>query len=95
MIYIKRESEKLDYIFDFTNFLGYDVITAASISTVNVADGSLSYDLGLDPLVFSDTAVRQFVASGISGNDYTLTCTINTVGGRTKEMDMTLRIQGI
>ena len=87
MIFTKRINERLDYVFDFTNFLGDDAITNASVSV-------MPSGLYLDTMLFNDTAVRQFVTGGTDGTDYTLTGTITTAEGRIKELDIIVRVSG-
>lgn len=86
MIFTKRPLEVLDYDFDFTNFLGYDTITQAQVAVLPASG------LSLDTKLYNEKIVKQYVSGGSAGTDYTLTATITTAAGRTKEMDIVLRI---
>jgi hypothetical protein len=86
MIFTKRTSETLDYIFDFSGFLGDD--DSIIHAEVTVSPNTLT----LNNILFSAKAVKQYVSGGITDTDYTLTANIVTAMGRTKRMNMIIRV---
>jgi hypothetical protein len=85
MIFTKRIDEVLDYDFDFTNFLGTDEITTAAVRVTPAG-------LTLGQMLYNAYIVKQYVSGGTVDTDYTITAKITTSAGRTKEMDIVLRV---
>ncbi len=84
----KAPVDVLDYDFDFSRWLpaGDRIIGA----TTSIATGTAAT---VDHIDVGDTTARVWLAGGADGDSSTLTVTITTVGGRTKEVSASLRIR--
>jgi hypothetical protein len=85
----KQPSERLDYDFDFTDFLaqrGGDTISQASI----VSAPGINVDTSL---IVEGRYVKMFVSGGTAGQTYKATCLAETVGGRIAELEMQIRVK--
>lgn len=80
----KGVSETLDYIMDWSTWLGSDTISSSSWVVPNgLTTGTASN---------TTTTATQFVGGGQVGNDYVVTNTIVTAGGRTATRGFKLTI---
>lgn len=84
--YVKDPQAVLDYIFDWEPWLAGDEITG---STWTVPTGLTN--VGADTP--SVTTTRIFLSGGAVGENYTVTNTINTQGGRTDERSMEIKVR--
>jgi len=87
-IITKAPVDVLDYDFDFSRWLPADdriTNATAALSTGTTAT--------VDHIDVADTGARVWLAGGAEGDSATLTVTITTFGGRTKEVSASLRIR--
>lgn len=85
-ILTKRVNDVLDFDFDFTEWLldrGGDTITSFNISVSNLVKGSESQSNGV---------VKVFISGGSKDDLCSVVCRINTSGGRTKEVEVTIMV---
>lgn len=68
----------LDYVFDWSDWLGADTITGTP--TWAVPSG-----LTKDSQSNTTTTATAIISGGTAGDDYKIACKITTVGGRTDE----------
>lgn len=76
----KRQADVVDYDIDFTAWLekrGKDTISSYSVSAEQGSISTHTRKAGV---------VKAFVSGGEVGKEVKVVCTINTVGGRTKEV---------
>ena len=89
-IFEKQPADVLDYDFDFSDWLADrgDTITSQTVvsSDAGLTVGSVSMVAGV---------VKAFVSGGTSGTKYKLTCTVVTDGGRTKQVEITLKVKEV
>ena len=94
---LQDPGEKLDYTFDWTNFLAeggspQDTIDAASWSIDPINDGSPT-----EPAISSETIsgvyTSCFVNGMLEGDVYRLTCRATTAAGRIAEQSITIRCE--
>lgn len=87
----KQPVEVLDYLFDFSPWL---IDRADTINTfvVTAAPG-----LTIADVTQSAGVVRYFASGGLSGERYTVTCTIttNSVPPRTKQAEMVIVVKDV
>jgi hypothetical protein len=86
--YIKDPSARLDYSWDWADWLG-DVTDTIASATVTVPDGLTAVD---EPVV-SDAVITQRVSGGTVGETYKLVGQITTAGGLVDERSITLIIR--
>jgi hypothetical protein len=75
-LYIKDPAAKLDYMFDWTEFLGADTIQT---STWTIPSGLTSSG---ETILVGDLKTKIFLAGGTLGKRYEIQNKIVTVGGR-------------
>lgn len=75
--FVKDPSAVKDYVWDWTNDLGSDSITTATIEI------SPSGTMTASTPSVTSTTVTSFLTGGASGIKYSVTCRIVTNGGRT------------
>ncbi len=101
----KQPSEELDFDFEFAEWFTRTAPTdslpsdpTASTVTVSPTGGTGGLVLegpnhtGGDEKEHIDAYVKQWVSAGTSGVIYKVTCVINTTEGRTRELDMWIKV---
>lgn len=88
--YIKDPQATLDYEFDWAPWLGTDYITESNWDISPT--GSANIVVGSETIPTNKTT-RCFIEGGDVGDEYILTNTITTVGQRTDERSIKIRIQ--
>lgn len=73
--YLKTPSDVLDYMVDWSTWLGTDTISTSSWTVPAAMSVSLSSH--------TTTTTTVFLSGGADGNTYLISNTINTTGGRT------------
>lgn len=73
--YLKTPSDVLDYMVDWSTWLGADTISTSSWTVPAAMSVSLSSH--------TTTTTTVFLSGGADGNTYLISNTINTTGGRT------------
>lgn len=81
----KDPTSDLDYICDWSEWLGADTIESSTWQVPPELNNT-----GDD---FNTSVTTIWLGAGVAGNTYTLTNTIVTVGGRTVERDIKLKVQ--
>ncbi len=84
--FVKDPQAVLDYSFDWGPWLSSDTIS----SSVWVAETGITAQSGDS---FTDTTTTVFIADGTHGQNYLLKNTVVTVGGRTDERTVEIRIR--
>jgi len=86
--FTKQPADLLDYRFDCAQWLRdcSDEIAGYAVTASPVG-------LQVLQVLHKDSSVAAFVGGGENGKTYKLTCTITTVGGRTKEAEITVRVR--
>lgn len=79
----KDPQAKLDYEFDWSDWLSDSSSDTISSATVSVPSGIVK-----ESESFTTTTVTVWLSGGTAGEHYDVTCTINTAGGRTNERTM-------
>ena len=85
--FTKQPVEVQDYDIDFTDYLTALSDTAAS-PVVSVETG-----LTLMASNLTSGIVKVFVSGGVDGNQYKVSATITTAGGRVKQGDIVIRVK--
>lgn len=85
--FVKAPSSVLDFVVDWSGWLGTDTI---STSTWSVPAG-----ITKNSDIHDTTTASIWLASGTAGNDYKLTNTIVTVGGRTESRDLFITVRDL
>lgn len=83
----KSAIDVIDYDFDYSLWLskrGNDTINSFTVTAPS--------DLHIEQSVQLQNTIKTFIGGGISGKNYELSCTIQTVGGRTKQATVRLII---
>lgn len=85
--FTKQPVEVQDYDIDFTDYL-----TALSDTAVSHV---VSVETGLTLMASNLTSgiVKVFVSGGVDGNQYKVSATITTAGGRVKQGDIMIRVK--
>lgn len=87
--FYKQPVDVLDYDFDFSDWL------------TDRADTILSFTVTADTgLTVGDTStvdgvVKVFLSGGTSGQQYKVTCTVVTNGGRTKQAELAIKVKEV
>lgn len=84
--FVKDPEAILDYQWDWSAWLLTDTITGTP--TITVPTG-----LTLSVQTNTTTTVTAFISGGTVGTTYTVECKIVTVGGRTDERSITIKIE--
>lgn len=82
--FVKDPSAVLDYVWNWSSWLGVDTIAS---HTVTAATG-----LTVDSSAATTTAVTAWLSGGTAGQSYTVTCRIVTAAGRTDERSITIQV---
>lgn len=85
--FVKDPDATLDYSIDWEPWLDGDLISTSDW----VADAGLTIVNGSKS--FTNTVATVFVQGGTAGQNYNLTNTITTVGSRTDERTITIRVR--
>lgn len=85
--FTKQPVEVQDYDIDFTDYLAFHSDTAVS-HTVAVETG-----LTLEASSMTSGIVKAFVSGGTDGNQYKVSATITTDGGRVKQGDILVKVK--
>lgn len=85
--FTKQPVEVQDYDIDFTDYL-----TALSDTAVSHV---VSVETGLTLMASNLTSgiVKVFVSGGVDGNQYKVSATITTAGGRVKQGDIIIKVR--
>ena len=84
--YLKDPSAVLDYIFDWSAWLGADTITGTPVITVPTG-------ITLASQSNTPTTVTAWLSGGTAGTPYAVACKIVTVGARTDERTITVLVE--
>ncbi len=88
-IFHKDPDAVLDYVWDWTSWLGGDdSITAHTVTTPAVDDG-----VTIDSSTVDGGKVTVWLSGGTARQAYDVTCRIVTAGGRTDERTSRFRVQ--
>lgn len=85
--FVKDPDATLDYSYDWSPWLNGDEINSSNWTAeagITLVPASQS---------FTTTTTRVFVSGGTVGQNYTLTNTITTVGSRTDERSIEIRVR--
>lgn len=85
--FVKDPQATLDYAIDWTLWLDGDEINTSNWtaeSGITITPGSPD---------FTTTVASVYISGGVEGSDYTLKNTITTVGGRTDERTLLIKIR--
>ncbi|MCE9566366.1 MAG: hypothetical protein K8U57_30450 [Planctomycetes bacterium] len=84
--FLKDPGDRVDYLVDYTDWLGTDTITGTPSWTVPT---------GLTNYAVSNTTTGAtiWLTGGTHGNDYTVTCQVTTTGGRIKQQSFTIKVR--
>jgi hypothetical protein len=83
--FVKDSDAVLDYLWDWSAWLGDDTIAS---HTVTAATG-----ITLASSTATSTAVTAWLSGGTVGQSYAVTCRIVTAAGRTDERSSIIRVQ--
>lgn len=83
--FTKDPDDTLDYTFDWTNWLNGDQI--ASLTAIP------SPGITVNNTAFSSSSTTVWISGGTAGLPYSVTHRITTLGGRQKDLTMTLRVE--
>lgn len=87
--FTKQPSERLDFDFDYTEWLaarGNDSITDANV----VSEPGITVD---SSIIIDGNYVKVFTSGGTNGTKYKLTCLAETLGGRIAELEMVIHVK--
>lgn len=84
-VFVKDPEAVLDYLFDWSDWLVTDTITT---STMAAETG-----ITIDDDDNDDTTATVWLSGGTAGEDYRVTNTIVTMGGRTDERTIIARVR--
>lgn len=84
--YLKDPNASLDYVFDWSQWL-------AEGETIRSAVVTVPSDLTRVKVDTSATQVTAWLAGGIDGRDYTVSCAITTNQDRTDERSILVRVR--
>lgn len=85
MIFSHDPDATLDYIFDYEEWLGSDILATA---TFIVSEG-----LTLESESLTDKTAIAWISGGTIGKRYSMRCRITTAGGRTDDRTATLYVR--
>ena len=85
IVFVKDKDATLDYTWDWSDWLGQDTISVASVT---VDDNTLQ----INSVAQNATAVTVWVSGGQPGKRYGLTCRVTTTGGRADERTIFLDV---
>lgn len=83
--FTKDPQAVLDYVWDWSAWLGSDVITD---HTVTAPEG-----ITVDSSSHTDTAVTAWISGGSHRRSYVVTCHITTLGGRADDRSVVFQVQ--
>jgi len=85
MNFVKDSAATLEYVFDWTAWLGTDTIATALVTTpAGLTEASESN---------TTTKVTVWLSGGTVGQSYTVVCRITTVAGRIDERSLLIRVR--
>lgn len=92
--FTKQPAEKLDYDFDFSQFLGDDNIEAVLNPPVAVATPS---GLSVDTVIAlpNGKSVKVWLSGGANGVTYKVELTVQSNGGRIKQSEIRVRVKEV
>lgn len=76
----------LDYIWDWSRWLGEDTISSRTVT----AESGITKDS--DSILTGSQKVRAFISGGTVGETYDVTCQITTAAGRTDERTIAIEV---
>lgn len=85
--FIKQPADVQDYDIDFSKYLDAIDDTADRYS-VTTGEG-----LNIDYSQLVDKRIKVWVSGGISGTVYKVTVTLTTFGGRTKQVEIKIKVK--
>lgn len=85
--FIKQPADVQDYDIDFSKYL--DAIEDTPASYIATADDGLNIDSSL----IVDKRVKVWISGGTSGTVYKITVTLDTLGGRTKQVEIKIKVK--
>ena len=92
--FTKQPSDRLDYDFDYSQWLGEDDEVLSAVFTVESLDGTTpTSPMMIDSEVVAATYTKVWVEGGQAGEIYKVTCTITTTRGRRKQDEIKIRLK--
>jgi len=88
--FIKQPADVQDYDITFVAWLAALADTALSVSVPAVAGITQN-----QPAVLSDGVVKVWASGGTDGTDYKYTATLVTSAGRTKQVEIMIRVREV
>lgn len=88
---VKDPGSTLDYVIDWTNWLGAD--TVSSVTYTLDSGISTSTDIGGSATSTTDTTTTVNITGGTTGNIYNVKAEMVTAGGRTVVRNFRIRIE--
>lgn len=85
--FIKQPADVQDYDIDFSKYLDAIEDTPASY-TASAEDG-----LNIDSSLIVDKRVKVWISGGTSGTVYKITVTLTTLIGRTKQVEIKIKVK--
>lgn len=92
-LFTKDPSALLDYVFDWSAWLGAGETIASVVVTVGTG---LTLDLTsphTSGYTSTTTAVTVWISGGTAGNDYTVACKVTTTAGRVDERSIIVQVK--
>lgn len=90
-VFIKQPSEVLDYDVDLSAYLP----TSDTIFSATPAVSPSGLTFGITSINGVTKVVKQWISSGTNGTTYTVTMTIVSTEGRTKEVEFRIKCKDI
>lgn len=87
--FVKQPADVQDYDFDFTEYLSSQGDTAAS-HTASAESGITILSSSM-----SSGVVKVFLSGGSDGNQYKITATVTTNGGRVKQGEIVVKVKEV
>ena len=85
--FIKQPADVQDYDIDFSRYL--DAIEDTPASYIATADDGLN----IDSSFMVDKRVKVWISGGTSGTVYKITVTLTTLIGRTKQVEIKIKVK--
>lgn len=90
--YTKQPIERLDYDFEYSDFLNGDSIDV-SLGAVFTVEPVEPGGLVIDSYVVQPTYTKVWVSHGLVDSKYKISCTVTTLHGRVKQDEIKIRVK--
>lgn len=92
--YTKQPADRLDYDFDYSQWLASDDEVISATFAIATLDGSTPADpMDIDSSVVLPTYTKVWLVGGSAGEIYKVTCTVTTSRGRIKQDEIKIRLK--